>query len=89
MPYAQPPGAVSSTEAAQTLTPGASPFTWTNSLGYPVRVMVSGGTVTQIDLIVAGATWPVGLLAGIYDVRAGDGIRVSYTIAPALRSIRP
>lgn len=89
MPYAQPPVAVSSTEAAQSLTLGASPFTWTNALGYPVSVMVSGGTVTLIDLIVAGATWPVGLLAGIFDVRAGDGIRVSYTIAPALRSIRP
>lgn len=89
MPYAGPSVAASSTEAAQTITPGASPYTWTNALGYPVSVMVSGGTVTLIDMIVAGATWPVGLLAGVYAVRAGDGIRVSYTLAPAMRSIRP
>ena len=88
MPYAQPPVAVSSIEAAQTVTPGASPFTWTNSLGYPVNVIVAGGTVTLIEWIVAGAAWSVGLLTGVLELRSGDGIRVTYTLAPAMRTVR-
>lgn len=76
-----------SAEVAQAVTPSASPFTWTNTLGTTCTVVVSGGAVTAIG-IVAGTEMSAGLLAGQFTLRPGDGLKVTYTVAPTMSYVR-
>lgn len=61
-------------------TPGfpASNTPVTNTTGFPVRVTVTGGTLTQV--LVNGVQ--VGTTAGTYGVPIGGTIAVVYTVAP-------
>lgn len=65
--------------AQTSITVTASPFSWTNNMGYPVIVMVSGGTVSAIS--VDGKT-----VASATDRQAvvphGKSLGVVYTVAP-------
>lgn len=73
--------------SAQPITVGASPYTWTNTTGNRVVVYVSGGTVTTINAVVAAADVLVGLLAGSVTVRPGDGVKVTYVVAPTMNYV--
>jgi hypothetical protein len=50
----------------------------TNTSGYPVQVVITGGTMTNVS--VNGAT--VGAGAGTYPVLPGQTISMTYTVAP-------
>ena len=61
---------------------GASPATWTASK--PGTLIVSGGTVSLVE-IGRGASFVVaGLIGGMIPVSAGDQVRVTYLVAPTV-----
>lgn len=61
---------------------GASPYTYTApSNGC---VVVSGGTVSLVQLGRAGAFLATGVTTGVFPVSAGDQIKVTYTVAPTM-----
>ena len=69
---------------ATAISVGASAFVYTNREGRPVNVLVSGGTVTTIELSRnSGASWTLaGLLAGQFYLAPADQMRVTYAVAP-------
>src|SRR5579875_1414215 len=71
----------------RTLTPNASPFTWTNALGVRVLIVVSGGTVTAISITRLGISTSLGLTSGSFIIDPGDSITVTYTAAPSMVGI--
>lgn len=79
---------VNSTATPTAITPTGSPFTWANPVSGPVQVVISGGTVTAINLVVGGVDYLVGLIAGAVTVRAGASIKVTYVVAPTMTYVR-
>lgn len=74
------------TSAAETVTPEASPYTFTaNGDGF---LIVQGGTVSRIDFIRLASTVQIGVVAGLFPVQLGDGIKVTYTVVPTITFIR-
>lgn len=68
--------------AAESVTPGASPATVTaNRDG---QLIVRGGTVSQIDYVRNGVASQIGVTAGLFPLLVGDGIRITYTVAPTV-----
>lgn len=78
--YVQPTRA-----AIITLTAGASPYTYT-ALANGV-VIVNGGTVSLIAFVRDGTVVGTGVTAGMFPVSIGDGIRVTYSVAPTMRFV--
>lgn len=66
---------------AAALSPGASPWTYTNVSPYLQQVTLSGGTITSITLAQGGLT---GLLGGTFLLRPGDAATVVYAVVPSL-----
>lgn len=79
---------LNSTATPVVITPTGSPFAWANPTTGPVLVIVSGGTVTAINLVVDGVDYLVGLVAGAFVVRAGASIKVAYAVAPTMTYVR-
>jgi hypothetical protein len=72
------------TPASQSISVGASPFTFTNVNPVPELVTVTGGTVSQIT--VNGVN--TGLTSGTFTLpSAGSTITVTYTVAPTMSFI--
>lgn len=71
--------------AAEAVTPGASPYTFT--AGRDGHLIVRAGTVSQIDYVRNGATSAIGVTAGLFPLLVGDGIRITYTVAPTVTFI--
>lgn len=69
----------------EAITPGASPYTYTATRRG--HVSVYGGTVSQIDFVRAGTTTTLGGTSGVFPVSVGDGIKVTYTVAPTMKFI--
>jgi hypothetical protein len=65
------------------LTVGASPYTYTNTTGNDVLVIVSGGTVSSI-VLTRTAGDPVGITSGQFALRPGDAMTVTYSVAPTM-----
>lgn len=68
--------------AAISVAPSGSPYTYTapsNGL-----LLVSAGTVTLIEYVRLGSLYVVGLLAGAIPVARGDGIKLTYVVAPTV-----
>ena len=64
------------------VTPGASPYTYTaDRRGV---VVISGGTVSTIELGRFGSFVTVGLAAGAIPVDEADQVKVTYTLAPTI-----
>lgn len=71
--------------APTAITVGASPFTYTNSTGKNIQVLLGGGTVTAIAF--NGTTIASGLTLSTilsFDLKESDSITVTYTTAPAM-----
>lgn len=69
-------------------TVSSSPYTYQNTSGQAVMVIIQGGTVVTIQYSVDGTNWiTVGLLSGIYFVRSGDYLRANYVLAPTVTVI--
>ena len=67
------------------ITPPGSVVAYQNATGFPLDVIVSGGTVTLIELSRDGATWyTIGLIAGLILLSPSDRVRVTYTVAPTM-----
>ena len=62
----------------------ASAALYTNTLPVPVQMIISGGTVSLIEFTRdAGTTYDaLGVVAGAVTLAPGDGIRLTYTVAP-------
>ena len=70
------------------ITPGASPYTYQNTLGYPADVIVNGGTVSAIAFSRDNATfYTAGTIGGIFPLSPYDYLRVTYTVAPTMTLI--
>lgn len=54
---------------------------WTNTLGVTIRVLISGGVMSQSIQVNGQST---GLNSGEFVIREGDTIRVSWTTAPSV-----
>jgi len=69
-------------------TVSGSPYTLSNTYGQAVMVAVSGGTVLTIQYSVDGTNFIlVGLLAGLFFLRPGDYLRVTYLLTPTITVI--
>lgn len=70
---------------SKTITAGASPWTYFNRTYRPVRLVVSGGTVSAIDLSMDGTNFvSTGQTAGIFIVQPGEAVKITYTAAPTV-----
>jgi hypothetical protein len=68
------------------ITPVASPYTYRNTSGYPVDVIVSGGTVTSTAFSRDNTTfYTIGLSNGMFALSPYDSLRVTWaTVAPTM-----
>ena len=67
------------------ITVGASPFTFQNTTGRSIDVIVSGGAVSAIAFSRDNVTfYGVGLTSGVFWLSPNDRLRVTYTVAPTL-----
>ena len=67
-----------------TIVVGASPFTYTNTTAGEVSVVVSGGTVSSIQLVRGGVGNIIGVTAGLITLSAGDALIVTYSVIPGM-----
>lgn len=75
------------TEAASAVTVGASPYSHSD----PVKdglLVIRSGTVSLIEYGRNGAFTNLGITSGMVPVRAGDVVRITYTVAPTVTFIR-
>lgn len=56
----------------------ATAVNYTNAYGYPCQVLISGGTVTEIDLDDIAT----GLTSGMFVIAPGETINITYSSAP-------
>jgi hypothetical protein len=72
--------------SAVTVTTGT--FQWTNLLGYPVRAVVTGGTVSLIQLGTDSSHFTAtGMTSGMFWVDSGEVLQIVNTVAPTLNVI--
>ena len=77
-----------STEEPTNIPPTGSPMTIKNNNNARASVIVQGGTVTLIEFTRNESDFfPVGLLAGMFDLNPGDSLRVSYIVDPTLTQV--
>lgn len=63
----------------------ASPADVINTGFAPIRLFVSGGTVSAISYSRDGTTFDgTGLTGGVFDVAPGDRLRITYTVVPTV-----
>lgn len=74
-------------QAVATISPGASPYTYTNQDGYPETVQVVGGTVSDISIVRSAVTTSLGVTSGMFLLHPDDGLKVTYTGVPTMRKI--
>lgn len=75
----------SRTTLPSAITVTASPFSFQNTNAWPLDIIVSGGTVTNIEFTRDAVTYySTGLLVGVVELSASDRIRVTYSVAPTM-----
>lgn len=68
-----------------TITPTGSPFVYRNGSTQRQEVVISGGTITIIDISRDGVVFDsLGLLAGAVLLNPGDRVRITYVLAPSI-----
>lgn len=71
--------------APNTLTVGASPYTYVNSTGAPVDVMISGGGISKLQFTRNGTSfYSTGSFYGMFTLSPWDAIKVTYVAAPTM-----
>jgi hypothetical protein len=71
--------------APNTLTVGASPYTYTNDTGAPVDVMVSGGGISKMQFTRNGSSfYSTGSFYGMFTLSPWDAVKVWYVAAPTM-----
>ena len=67
---------------------GASPFTYTNTSGGPLEVVISGGGVSKLQLSRDNTLfYDTGSYYGMFTLAAGDELRVTYIAAPTMTAV--
>lgn len=72
---------------ASSIAPTGSPFAYTNSNAYEEDVIISGGTVTQIDFIRQGNNYVLGITSGMVRLSGADAVEVTYAVAPTMTKV--
>ena len=72
------------TTAVVAVTPGASPYIYTNSSQFVQQVTISGGTISIISLSRGGVT---GENTGTYLLCPGDSVTVTYSVVPTVFNV--
>lgn len=71
------------------ITPGASPYSHINTGYEPIRIIVSGGSVSDISYSENGSTFmSFGETSGVFSINPGDRVRITYTVAPTITQRR-
>jgi hypothetical protein len=67
------------------ITVGATPFTWQNTTGGHVEIIMQTGTVSQVRILRGGDGWlnPVAI-PGKHLLAPNDSIEVAYSVAPGM-----
>ncbi len=74
-----------STVAPSDITVTASPFTYQNTTAFNGDVIISGGTVSDIEFTRDNTTfYTVGFIEGVLRLSPSDRVRVTYTVAPTM-----
>ena len=74
-----------STVAPSDITVTASPFTYQNTTAFNGDVIISGGTVSDIEFTRDSTTfYTVGFIEGVLRLSPSDRVRVTYTVAPTM-----
>lgn len=71
---------VAPTSAAVAVSPGGSPYTWTAPA--TGMLILSGGTVSLVEVGRGAVFYAAGLIGGLIPVSAGDKVRMTYVVAP-------
>ena len=71
--------------AIQTVTPGASPYTYRTQLEGSLSVV--GGTMSALSLTRAGASVSLATSTPMIPLSQGDAVTITYTVAPTLKFI--
>jgi hypothetical protein len=72
------------TTAPIAISPGTG-VAYRNATGYPLQVLVSGGTVTAISISRDNATYyDIGVIAGAVMLAKNDYIKLTYSSAPTI-----
>lgn len=66
----------------KSVTVGASPWTYTNTNGFPVEVIVGGGTVSAVS---KNGTSLTGVTSGTFTIGGGETLTITYSAAPTVR----
>jgi hypothetical protein len=70
---------------AAAITVGVSPFTYTNSDGFAETVYIFSGTVSNISIVRNSITTQIGVATGLSVLLSnGDGVQVTYSVAPTM-----
>jgi len=65
------------------ITPPASTVAYQNTTGYPLQVLVAGGTISAITVSRDNANYySAGVVAGSIELAPLDYIKLTYTVAP-------
>lgn len=71
--------------APNTLTVGASPYTYINDTGAPVDVMISGGGISKLQFTRNGSSfYSTGSFYGMFTLSPWDAVKVTYVAAPTM-----
>jgi len=84
MPWRQS-GNSNAAAAPAVITPPASTVAWQNTTGFPMLLVISGGTVTVISVSRDNAAYFIlGLIAGSVLLAPNDYIKLTYAVAPTV-----
>ena len=77
------PDSPAAAQPVQSITVGASPFSYTAA--FSGSVTVTAGTVSLISIVRQGTTVATGVTTGIFPAARGDVVQVTYTVAPTMK----
>ncbi|MNG08826.1 hypothetical protein D3C84_922110 [compost metagenome] len=71
-------------EAHAAITVGASPFVYTNTTGRPLKVFVTGGTVSNLSYFRGASLLGVLTTDTMVELAPDDALSVTYSAAPTM-----
>lgn len=70
------------------ITVGSSPFVYQNSNGFPIDIVISGGTVSDVAISRDSTTYySLSSSISLVNLSSGDYLKITYSVAPTLTSI--
>jgi len=76
-------------KAVENITVGTSPFEYHNTDLCVEDVIVSGGTVSEIDFLdIENNIYNLGHTAGEFTLGAGEKLKITYSATPTMKKVR-